>query len=408
LHEPPSATVWIVNAYQVAIMLPLLPLASAGDIFGYRRVYLAGLALFGLASLGCALASSIEMLVFMRVIQGLGAAGVMSVNMALVRFIHPINRLGYGIGINAVIIAVSAAAGPTLASFILAIGSWPWLFAVKVPIAFLAFAVGLYVLPKTPRASHPFDVVSGLLSAVTFGVLIFFIDASAHDAPPLLLAGEFVLMASAGFVLFQRQIAMPLPLLPIDLLRLPIFALSVGTSICSFLSQTLAFIAIPFHMQAIGYSAVDTGLLMTPWPLATAVLAPIAGRLSDRYPAGLLGLIGLLAFAAGLTALVLLDGRTGTLDIVWRMALAGAGFGLYQSPNNRTMQASAPRRRSGGASGMQAMARLLGQTVGAALTAFAFARFVDGAVVAMWLAVGFAALGAIVSAIRLTDMPRPE
>ncbi len=166
LHEPPSATVWIVNAYQVAIMLPLLPLASAGDIFGYRRVYLAGLALFGLASLGCALASSIEMLVLMRVIQGLGAAGVMSVNMALVRFIHPINRLGYGIGINAVIIAVSAAAGPTLASFILAIGSWPWLFAVKVPIAFLAFGVGLYVLPKTPRASHPFDVVSGLLSAV--------------------------------------------------------------------------------------------------------------------------------------------------------------------------------------------------------------------------------------------------
>jgi DHA2 family multidrug resistance protein-like MFS transporter len=408
LHEPPSATVWIVNAYQVAIMLPLLPLASAGDIFGYRRVYLAGLALFGLASLGCALASSIEMLVFMRVIQGLGAAGVMSVNMALVRFIHPINRLGYGIGINAVIIAVSAAAGPTLASFILAIGSWPWLFAVKVPIAFLAYAVGLYVLPKTPRASHPFDVVSGLLSAVTFGVLIFFIDASAHDAPPLLLAGEFVLMASAGFVLFRRQIAMPLPLLPIDLLRLPIFALSVGTSICSFLSQTLAFIAIPFHMQAIGYSAVDTGLLMTPWPLATAVLAPIAGRLSDRYPAGLLGLIGLLAFAAGLTALVLLDERTGTLDIVWRMALAGAGFGLYQSPNNRTMQASAPRRRSGGASGMQAMARLLGQTVGAALTAFAFARFANGAVVAMWLAVGFAALGAIVSAIRLKDMPRPE
>jgi len=205
LHEPPSATVWIVNAYQVAIMLPLLPLASAGDIFGYRRVYLAGLALFGLASLGCALASSIEMLVFMRVIQGLGAAGVMSVNMALVRFIHPINRLGYGIGINAVIIAVSAAAGPTLASFILAIGSWPWLFAVKVPIAFLAFGVGLYVLPKTPRASHPFDVVSGLLSAVTFGALIFFIDALGHDTPPLLLVGEFALIVSAG----GQRFAMP-------------------------------------------------------------------------------------------------------------------------------------------------------------------------------------------------------
>src|SRR5262245_35407142 len=133
-----AATVWIVNAYQVAIMLPLLPLSSAGDIFGYRRVYLAGLALFGLASIGCALATSIEVLVLMRVIQGLGAAGVMSVNMALVRFIHPINRLGYGIGINAVIIAVSAAAGPTVAGMILAVADWPWLFAVKGPLALIA------------------------------------------------------------------------------------------------------------------------------------------------------------------------------------------------------------------------------------------------------------------------------
>jgi DHA2 family multidrug resistance protein-like MFS transporter len=406
LSASPSATVWIVNAYQVAIMLPLLPLSSAGDIFGYRRVYLAGLALFGLASIGCALATSIDVLVLMRVIQGLGAAGVMSVNMALVRFIHPIHRLGYGIGINAVIIAISAAAGPTLASAILAVADWPWLFWVKVPFAFLAFAIGLYTLPKTPRASHPFDSASAALSAITFGALIFFIDALGHDTPPLLVAAELLVTILAGLVLVRRQFSVPAPLLPIDLLRLPIFALSVATSMCSFLSQTLAFIALPFYMQAIGYSAVEVGLLMTPWLLATAALAPIAGRLSDRYPAGVLGLIGLLAFAAGLMALVLVDERTSTLDMVWRMALAGAGFGLYQSPNNRTMQASAPRHRSGGASGMQAMARLLGQTVGAALTAFAFARFADGSIVAMWLAVAFAVLGAVVSALRLTDMPR--
>ena len=408
LGASPAATVWIVNAYQVAIMLPLLPLSSAGDIFGYRRVYLAGLALFGLASIGCALATSIEVLVLMRVIQGLGAAGVMSVNMALVRFIHPINRLGYGIGINAVIIAISAAAGPTIASFILAIADWPWLFWVKVPFAVLAFAIGLYTLPKTPRATHPFDGVSAALSAVTFGALIFFIDSLSHDAPPLLVAAELLVTLVGGIVLVRREMSVKQPLLPVDLLRLPIFALSVGTSICSFLSQTLALIALPFHMQAIGYSAVEVGLLMTPWMLATAVLAPIAGRLSDRHPAGLLGLIGLVLFAAGLAALVLVDERTSTLDMTWRMALAGAGFGLYQSPNNRTMQASAPRRRSGGASGMQAMARLLGQTVGAALTALAFAQFISGNEVAMWMAVTFAMIGAVVSSLRLRDMPNPE
>ena len=138
------------------------------------------------------------------------------------------------------------------------------------------------------------------------------------------------------------------------------------------------------------------------------MFAPISGRLSDRYPAGLLGLLGLAAFAAGLAALAILSDRTSMADVAWRMALAGAGFGLYQSPNNRTIQASAPRTRSGGASGMQAMARLLGQTVGAGLTALIFARLVQGAIAAVWFAAGFALLGASVSALRLTDLPQPK
>ena len=408
LNIDDSSSVWIVNAYQVAIMLFLLPLSAVGDIFGYKRVYLAGLVLFGVASLGCALAPSLLVLTLMRVVQGLGAAGVMSVNMALVRFIHPINRLGYGIGINAVIIAVSAAAGPTLASSILAFAPWPWLFALKVPFAAAAVAIGFYALPETPRASHAFDLLSAILSAVTFGSLIVFLDAFSRTTPPALIAAELALTLGSGYLLFRRQVDMPSPLLPVDLLRIPMFTLSIGTSICSFLAQTLAFIAVPFHLQGIGYSAVDTGLLMTPWPLATAVFAPLAGKLSDRYPAGLLGLLGLIAFGAGLAALAVLSDRTGVLDVVWRMALAGAGFGLYQPPNNRTIQASAPRTRSGGASGMQAMARLIGQTVGAALTALIFARFVAGAMAAIWFAALFALLGALVSAIRLKDFPQPE
>ncbi len=403
-----SSSVWIVNAYQVAIMLSLLPLSAVGDIFGYKRVYLAGLVLFGVASLGCALAPSLLVLTAMRVVQGLGAAGVMSVNMALVRFIHPINRLGHGIGINAVIIAVSAAAGPTIASSILAFAPWPWLFAIKVPITAVAVAIGIYALPETPRATHPFDVMSAILSTITFGMLIAFLDAFSRPTPPLLIAAELALTLASGIVLYRRQLGMPLPLLPVDLLRIPMFALSASTSFFSFLAQTLAFIALPFHLQAVGYSVVDTGLLLTPWPIATAVFAPISGKLSDRYPAGLLGLLGLAAFAAGLVALAVLSDRTSMADVSWRMALAGAGFGLYQSPNNRTMQASAPRSRSGGASGMQAMARLLGQTVGAALTALIFARLLQGAIAAVWFAAGFAALGAFVSALRLTDLPQPK
>ena len=400
-----SSSVWIVNAYQVAIMLSLLPLSAAGDILGYKRVYVGGLALFGAATLGCALAPNLSILVLMRVLQGLGASGVMSVNMALVRFIHPINRLGHGIGINAVVIATSAAVGPTLASFILALAPWPWLFAVKVPLTIAAVAIGISVLPETPRATHPFDIMSAILSAITFGALVVFLDALSRPTPPMLLVSELAFSVIAGIVLCRRQMRMTLPLLPIDLLRIPMFTLSILTSICSFLAQTLAYIALPFHLEQIGYSVVDTGLLLTPWAIATAVFAPLAGKLSDRYPAGLLGLLGLAGFAVGLAALAALSHRTGIADVVWRMALTGAGFGLFQSPNNRTIQASAPRTRSGGASGMQAMARLLGQTVGAALTALVLARFSDGAAAAVWFAVLFAVLGALVSALRLRDLP---
>jgi DHA2 family multidrug resistance protein-like MFS transporter len=375
---------------------------------GYKRVYLAGLTLFGIASLGCALSPSLLLLTSMRVVQGLGAAGVMSVNMALVRFIHPINRLGHGIGINAVIIAVSAAAGPTIASSILAFAPWPWLFAINVPIALLAVSVGVYTLPETPRAHHPFDLASAILSAVTFGTLILFVDGLRHPTPLPVLVGESGFTLLAGYVLFRRQMRMPLPLLPMDLLRLPMFSLSLGTSVCSFVAQTLAMIALPFHLEGLGYSAVDTGLLITPWPLATAIFAPIAGKLSDRYPAGLLGLIGLAAFGIGLSALALLSAQNTMFDVAWRMALAGAGFGLYQSPNNRTIQASAPRTRSGGASGMQAMARLVGQTVGAALTGLVLARFVPGPASAVWLGAIFSFAGAAVSAVRLTDLPQPK
>ncbi len=401
-----SASVWVVNAYQMAIMLLLLPLASIGDILGYKRVYIAGLGLFGVASVGCAFSGSLDMLTLMRVLQGVGASGVMSVNMALVRLIHPMNRLGHGIGINAFMIAVSAAAGPTIASAVLAIAPWQWLFAVNVPVVIAAVMIGISALPESPRASHSFDFSTAVLSGVTFGMLIAFLEGLSEPGAALTRDGEFALMLVAAILLARRQIRTPSPMLPVDLLRIPMFALSVATSSCSFIAQTLAYVAIPFHLHDVGYSAVEIGLLMTPWPIGTAILAPIAGRLADRFPAGLLGLFGLLAFAAGLAGMAALYTTGNAANVVWRMALAGAGFGLYQSPNNRTIQASAPRHRSGSASGTQAMARLLGQTLGAAFAALIMARM--PAVSAVWFAAGFAVLAACVSAARLSDLPQPD
>lgn len=405
LHASPAFSIWVVNGYQLAITISLLPLASLGEIIGYRRVYLAGLLLFTAASLLCALSDTLLLLTLSRVVQGFGAAGIMSVNTALVRFIYPHRLLGRGIGINALVVAVSAAVGPTLASAILATANWPWLFAVNIPFGIAAVLVGARALPHTPRGRHAFDWQSALMSALVFGLGIAAIDSAGHGAAPYLYLSQGLIACLACIALVRRQLTMTSPLLPIDLLRIPIFALSICTSVASFCAQMLAFVALPFYLhQRFGYSAVELGLLITPWPIAIAFTAPLAGRLVERYPAGLLGGIGLVLFGAGLTALAFLPAHPAAYDVIWRMALSGAGFGLFQSPNNRTMIAAAPRERSGGASGMLGTARLLGQTMGAALVALFLARYPgEGTRMALLAGTAFAMLGAALSMSRLSE-----
>ncbi len=408
LHTDPALSIWVVNGYQLAITVSLLPLSSLGDITGYRRIYLGGLILFTIASLGCAFSSSLPMLAAARVIQGFGAAGILSVNTALLRHIYPQRLLGRGIGVNALVVAVSSAVGPTIASAILSVATWPWLFAVNVPIGIAALIVGWLYLPSSVRSPHRFDWISAILSAAGFGSLIGSIDALGHGERFELFMFEIVVTLGLVYLLVRREMGKPAPMLPVDLLRIPIFALSICTSVCSFAAQMLALVALPFMMQMdLHYSAVETGLLITPWPVAIAIASPIAGRLADRYSAGVLGGVGLFLFAIGLLSLAFLPPAPGPIDIIWRMALCGFGFGLFQSPNNRAMISAAPKSRSGGASGMLGTARLLGQTSGAAIVALLFARLPHGQApsVALLLGAGSALVAAGVSLARLYERP---
>ena len=403
LRASAAESIWVVNAYQLSITISLLPLASLGDRIGYRRVYTAGLALFTMASLGCALAGSLPALALVRVVQGFGAAGIMSVNTALVRTIYPSNMLGRGVAINAMVVAVSSAVGPTVASAILSVGSWPWLFAVNVPIGIVAVVGAMRALPTNPGHDAPYDFLSAAMNAVVFGLLIFTIDGLGHGEAAGWLVAQTVMLLLVGYVFVRRQLTRTAPLLPIDLLKIPVFALSIATSVCSFCAQMLAYVSLPFLFQNVfGFDQVQTGLLITPWPFAIIFAAPLAGVLSDRYSAGALGGIGLILLTLGLALLATVGGHPTPFDITWRMALCGIGFGMFQSPNNRQMLSAAPRERSGGASGMLGTARLTGQTVGAALVALIFGVTPSrGPTVALIAAAGVAALAAIVSLMRL-------
>ncbi|BDH45477.1 MFS transporter [Salmonella enterica subsp. enterica serovar Choleraesuis] len=407
LHTRPAEAIWVVNAYQIAIITSLLTLSFLGDIFGYRRIYQYGLVTFSITSVLCAAASSLELLTAARVLQGLGGAALMSVNTALIRLIYPKKHLGRGVGINAFIVAVSAAAGPTVAAAILAVASWHWLFLINVPIGIVAWLLARHFLPDNlPRENHPrFDWQSAIMNALTFGLIISTLSGYAQGQPLELVGAQFVVLVVVGVLFVRRQLRLPVPLLPIDLLRIPIFSLSIASSVCSFTAQMLALVALPFYLQqALGRSEVETGLLLTPWPLATMVIAPLAGRLIERFHAGLLGAAGLLAFSIGLLLLALLPANPSTLNIILPMALCGAGFGLFQSPNNHTIISSAPAGRSGGASGMLGTARLLGQSCGAALVALIFNLVHQHPTqFSLFLAAAFAITAALVSGLRLTQ-----
>jgi MFS transporter, DHA2 family, multidrug resistance protein len=403
VHTSAANSIWVVNAYQLAVTISLLPLSSLGEIYGYRRIYQGGLILFTVASLVCAMSSSLLTLTLARVLQGFGAAGIMSVNSALIRFIYPRRWLGRGVGLNATIGSIASALGPTVAAAILAVAPWPWLFAVNVPLGILGAFIAFRALPDTPHSGVRFDGPSALLQALAFGTLLFAVSEMGHGDSWAHVSVELLIAVVAGAILVFRQLSRTAPMLPVDLFRIPLFALSVASSICSFIAQAIGQISMPFLFQhRFMLDQVMTGLLMTPWPLMVAVIAPFTGRLADRYPAGLLGGCGMVVMAIGLLEMSLLPEHPGTFDIVWRMTVCGLGFGFFNTPNNRAMITSAPPIRTGGASGMQATARLLGQSMGAAMVALIFTAFPDhGPVVALSVASAAAVVAAAVSFSRL-------
>jgi DHA2 family multidrug resistance protein-like MFS transporter len=408
LHATPAASVWIINAYQLAIVATLLPFAALGETIGYRRVCIAGLALFTLASLACAMAWSLPSLVAARLLQGVGASAMMGVNTAMLRAIYPMHLQGRGFGANALVVAVAFAIGPTAASLILSVAPWPWLFAINVPLGVIAFFLGRRVLPVTKRASHRVDALTGLYNVGAFSLLILSLGDAAHQASLATLLPEMLGAALCLVLLLRRQAAHAAPMLPVDLLRRPMFALAALTAVCTFAAQGLAFVALPFYFETtLGRSPIETGFLMTPWAALVAIMAPIAGRLSDRYSAGILGGIGLAVLSAGLVTLLLIPDAPSAWDIGWRMALCGIGFGFFQAPNLKAFMISAPQERAGGASGMVATSRLIGQATGAALVAYCFTLSnVQGARYALGLAASFAAAASVASFMRLVVAPQ--
>ena len=263
-----SEVIWVVNAYQLVVTMCLLGFAAVGDVFGYRRVFLVGVSVFVFASIMCAVSTSFEMLVAARVLQGIGGACTMSINTALLRLIFPPSRLGRVMGANAVIVAVTAASGPALGGAILSVGHWSWIFLMNVPLGLAALFIGWHLLPHNPPSEkvRKLDGQSVVMNAVFFGLLIYTVEGVAHNGVSTLLLLQGVVAVIVGVVYVRRQLSIDMPILPVDLFRIPIFTLSIACSISCFTSQMLALVSLPFFMQhSLGMTASWPAATGAPW-----------------------------------------------------------------------------------------------------------------------------------------------
>ncbi|WP_347556539.1 MFS transporter [Robbsia sp. KACC 23696] len=382
LNVSPAATVWVANGYLLSAAMTLVTFAALAYRVGFRALFAGGLIVFTLASLGCALSTSLDMLTVMRLLQGIGGAAALSIGPAIYRTVFPTRLLGRILGLNALLVAASTAIGPTLGGTLLTVLGWEWLFAINVPLGAIAIVLSLKAVPdnRTPTDA-PFDIPGAVLSAAAMGALIMATDACSRLGAPATHSraiaeatgyGALAIVSGVLFIFRQRRAAEPL--LPLALFGSSRFSLAALTSLASFVGQGITFIALPFLFQnAYGYSAFVSALLFTPWPIGIVLAAPHAGRLADRYPPAVLSTAGLLVFTIGLGLLAMLPMHASPWDIGWRGLVCGIGFGFFQSPNNREMLGNVSRALSGNASGVLAIMRTFGQCFGAAVVAIVLA-----------------------------------
>lgn len=412
LHVTPSTAVWFANGYLLSVAMTLATFAALASRWGFRPLFLFGLTVFTLASVGCSLAPGAFTLIAMRVLQGLGGAAVVSIGPAILRSIFPNRLLGRILGLNALLIAASTAVGPIIGGVMIDTWGWRWLFALNVAPGVLALVLAVRAI-RVPQAPvrEPFDALGGMLSAVLVGALIM----AANRAT---LPGDnwYILVAAmAGAAFVQRLRIAEKPLLPPAIFKSMRFSLAALTSMASFVGQGITFVALPFLFQNVyGYSASDTALLLLPWPIGIVLVAPHAGRFADRHAPALISTLGLVVLIAGLVSLAMLPSNPRVWDIAVRCFVCGAGFGCFQSPNNREMLSSVTRENSGYASGVLAIMRTFGQCLGAALVGVLLAASTKAGASAgqqqavqwsLWIAVGSTSLAVALSLLRVRAIP---
>jgi EmrB/QacA subfamily drug resistance transporter len=387
LHAGLDEILWVLNAYILAYAVLLITAGRLGDMFGAKRLFLIGLAVFTLASIACSLAQSPTQLIVARIIQGVGGAILTPQTLSILTNIFPADKRGAAFGIWGAVAGVASVTGPTLGGFLVTNFSWQAVFWVNVPVGIVAFILGIWLLPgiRLGREQNldPVGVLlaSGSLFAVVFGLIEgqryhwgTFTDVASFDAagghwglfsiPSLFIASAILLVL---FVLWDR--AQDQPLVPFSLFSDRNF--SVGNGLAAIVSFGMMGLFLPltiFLQSVLGFSALQAGLTLAPMPLTSMFVAPLSGRATDRVGGKYILMFGLTCFAAGMGLVVWVSSlNAGQSTFTLPLILAGIGLGCTFAPMTTvTMQRVNPRL-AGAASGLLNTTRQLGGAFGSAV-----------------------------------------
>ncbi|WP_157071327.1 MFS transporter [Curtobacterium ammoniigenes] len=373
LHANAADTVWVTTAFLLALSCSLPMAISVARRVGRRQLFLIGMPLFTIASLCCSLAPTLDVLILSRVFQGASSSLLFAVVIPSYRRLFPPQRLGFVLGLNAMIVALGTCAGPTLGGLILGQLGWPWLFLINVPIGVASALLVLVGMPHTPNPGVRLDVPGAIVAGAAIASFLLGVHqlSAARTAP---LGGCLILLTGLlGWAFVARERRAAEPVLPLRMFSTPML-LALQAAFWSFFGQGVAFVALPFLFQtAYGATPLQSALLFTPWPLVIVVIAPISGRLADAWSPTVLATGGLVLFTLGLLWLARLGQHPAVVVVLAAAAFTGFGFAVFQSPNNREIMASAPGDLSGPAAGTLNINRTLSQSAGAGAVSMALA-----------------------------------
>ncbi len=362
---------WVLLAYLLVLSSALLTVGKWGDLAGHRRMFLAGFVVFGVASMVCGAAPNELVLIIFRGLQGGGAAMLSASGIVMVTRVFGRRERGKGIGLIVGIIYFGLAVGPAVGGFLAAAMSWRAVFYINLPIAVVGLLLGARVLPRdAPAERQPrFDLVGAALSAVALAALLVGLSQGEMWGWTSLLTVAMFAVAVAGSAAFVVvEVRHPQPVLDLRLFRNRLFGAAVGSATIFYAGAFFSYLQLPFYLlQARHFSLSQAGLLLVVSPSVMMILAPLAGRLSDRIGSRVLSTAGLLLSAAGSVLLALLGPASGIHDIVLAGIVMGAGNGMFSTPNTSTIMGAVPPAHHGTASGTQAVARNVGMVVGIAL-----------------------------------------